>query len=77
MSRRPTVYEARQNLLRAALNILADERALADASPPVARMRQHDDALAIAARDLTAAIDELPPRDRPKGWERDADGRTA
>jgi hypothetical protein len=77
VSPQPTVYEARQALLRAALNVLADERALADASPPVSRMRQNDDALAIAARDLTVAIDELPPRDRPKGWARDEDGRTA
>lgn len=77
MNPQPTVYEARRTLLRAALTLLADEQALADDSPPVSHLKRDEDALSVAARDLTAAVDELLPRDRPKGWHRDEDGRTA
>lgn len=62
------VVLARQEVLRAALDVLAAEHHLADDSASVTRLQDAEDAMAIAARDLTNAIDELPPRQRPKGW---------
>ncbi len=55
-------------VLRAALEVLCAERQLGDESPSVTKLQRAEDRLALAARDLTNAIDDMPPVQRPKGW---------
>jgi len=64
----PTVYEAKRRILRAALDVLRYEQDLADDTPPLAHLKRAEDAMALAARDLTQAIDALPVVQHPKGW---------
>ena len=54
MSALQAAVDARRELLRVAKQILAH-----DATP---------EALDLPARDLTAAVDELPERHQPEGW---------
>ena len=54
MSALQAAVNARRELLQVAKAVLAH-----DATP---------EALDIPARDLTAAVDELPPRHQPEGW---------
>lgn len=77
MTGRGEVIAWRERVTVAVLELLTAERRLSDESASMADLAAAERALDLAARDLTSAIDELPPRDRPKGWERDADGRTA
>jgi hypothetical protein len=65
----PTPHEAREAVLTAALDVLRHERRLASDSPGIAKLRHAEDALALSARDLTNALDDLPPGDQPKGWD--------
>jgi hypothetical protein len=67
--KRTTVYEAREAILAAALDILRYERALVDDSPPLGHLKSAEDALAAGARDLVIAIDGLPWAAQPKGWD--------
>lgn len=55
MSALQAAVNARRELLRVAREVLAH-----DATP---------EALDLPARDLAAAVDELPPRHQPEGWE--------
>lgn len=64
----PGVYEAERRILRAALDVLRYEQALADDSPPLAYLKKAEDAMALAARDLARAVDALPVVQHPKGW---------
>jgi hypothetical protein len=68
MNRR-TLYEAREAILAAALDILRYERALVDDSPPLGHLKSAEDALAAGARDLVIAVDGLPWSSQPKGWD--------
>ena len=66
---RKTLYEAREAILAAALDILRYERALVDDSPPLGQLNSAEDALAAAASDLVIAVDGLPWSQQPKGWD--------
>ena len=67
--KRTTVYEAREAILAAALDILRYERALVDDSPPLGHLKSAEDALAAGAKDLVTAVDGLPWSQQPKGWD--------
>jgi len=62
------VAQAEEQLLRAALRTLLAERGLADETGSVTSVNHASERLAIAARDLVRAVDELPREKRPKGW---------
>lgn len=66
---RPSRYEATRACLGAALDVLRHEMTLPGDSPSLAQLRKAEEALALGARDLTNAIDDLPPSQQPKGWE--------
>ena len=66
---RKTLYEAREAILAAALDILRYERALVDDSPPIGHLKRAEDQLAVSAKDLAKAVDGLPWAQQPKGWD--------
>ena len=66
---RKTLYEAREAILAAALDILRYERALTAETPPIGHLKRAEDALAAGARDLVIAVDGLPWSSQPKGWD--------
>jgi len=61
--------DARENILRAALDSLRAERRLMDDNGSIPVSSAADAALCLAARDLYRAVEELPMQRRPKGWE--------
>ena len=63
-----TFVEARENVLQAALHVLVTERGLSDEVASVTALNAAEDALVLAARDLTRAVETLPYPRRPKGW---------
>ena len=68
MNRR-TLYEAREAILAAALDILRYERALGADTPPLGHLKRAEDQLAAAAKDLVTAVNGLPWSQQPKGWD--------
>ena len=68
MNRR-TLYEAREAILAAALDILRYERALGADTPPLGHLKRAEDQLAAGAKDLVTAVDGLPWSQQPKGWD--------
>ena len=64
------VITARQAVLRAALDVLCAEHHLSDENASVAQLADAERSMAIAARDLVNAIDDLAPGQQPRGWER-------
>ena len=68
MTRR-TLYEAREAILAAAIDILRYERALTTDTAPVGHLKRAEDAMAVAAKDLVIAVDGLPWSQQPKGWD--------
>jgi hypothetical protein len=52
----------------ASLGPLANELNLDDESASVTALKASEDSLALAARDLTRAVDALPMERRPKRW---------
>lgn len=77
MSAQADVIGARERLLRAAVAVLGAERMLHVSTQSMTRLKAAEDEMAIAARDLTSAIGEMPPIQRPKGWTAGRDGETA
>jgi signal transduction histidine kinase len=67
--------KARERLVCAALTLDLAERSLTAGG--MRAVNRAEDALELAARDLTNAVDEVPPVARPKGWALDAEGETA
>jgi hypothetical protein len=63
----------REVLVRAVLGMLLTERQVAAESAPPADLTKREDAVSLAARDLTNRIDDLPPSARPQGWALDGD----
>ncbi len=61
--------EARHALLRAALDVLYQERCLDTDGANSLALREAEKRLDFAAKDLTEAIDAQPFDKRPKGWE--------
>lgn len=59
---------AREKVVRIALEVVVEERRLADRAGAASRLPQLDNLLAFAARDLVAAVDELEPVRKPRGW---------
>jgi hypothetical protein len=68
MNRR-TLYEAREAILAAALDILRYERALGAETPPLGHLKRAEDQLAAGAKDLVTAVNGLPWSQQPKGWD--------
>jgi hypothetical protein len=66
------VLQAEEQLIQAALRSLMAERRLADEDGNVSVLGETSDDLRRAARNLVLAVDLLPPRKRPKGWEAEA-----
>jgi hypothetical protein len=62
------VTRAQEQVIRAALRTLMAERGLSDDDRAAAKVADTSDALALAARELTTAVDMLPMGQRPKGW---------
>jgi Arc/MetJ-type ribon-helix-helix transcriptional regulator len=62
------VYNAREELLRAALRRLSAEHGCEEDSHHAAELEYSDELLALAARDLTRATDALPADEQPIGW---------
>jgi hypothetical protein len=52
----------------ASLVLLAAELNLDDETASIATLKTAEDSLALAARDLARAVDELPMDKRPQGW---------
>jgi hypothetical protein len=62
------VTRAQEQVIRAALRTLMAERGLSDDDRAAGNVADTSDALALAARELTTAVDMLPMGQRPKGW---------
>lgn len=60
--------DAREKVIRCALEVVATERRLADEDGSVTALDAAETALELACRDLTAVVSELTPQDQPKGW---------
>jgi hypothetical protein len=71
--RRPDLNASIEVLVRAVLVMLLAERQVAAGSATVADLAKRQNAVALAARDLTNDIDDSPPSARPKGWALDGD----
>ena len=56
-------------MLKTALGVLVTERGLSDEVSSVTALNAAEDALVLAARDLTRAVETLPYARRPKGWD--------
>lgn len=71
---RQRVLTARERLLRASIAVLGAERMLHVDAPAMGRLKAAEDEMSLAARDLTNAVDDSPPRDWPKDWATSGDG---
>lgn len=61
--------EARERVIRHALSVAAWERSLADNPKAAGALLKAEAAMELASRDLTATVNDAPPRERPKGWD--------
>jgi hypothetical protein len=68
MSSLSELIPIRERVVSAALKVVLFERAISDDSTSLNAVLKAEHELAIAARDLTNAIDDLPPGKHPKGW---------
>lgn len=68
MSTPGELIQAREDVIRAALDVLAAERSLSDEETATQAVMDAEDALAAAAERLTRAVDALPVSRRPKEW---------
>lgn len=73
----PGVTEAREAAITATLDLLGVERHLHDRASAAARLTGVQDAFYIACRDVTNAVDALPPNLRPRNWTAEPETRTA
>ncbi len=62
------VIQARENVVKAALDLLRAERELSDERASATAVTSAEDHLALASRDLVRATDNLPYGRLPKGW---------
>jgi cell fate (sporulation/competence/biofilm development) regulator YlbF (YheA/YmcA/DUF963 family) len=62
------IVQARETILRAALDVMRSERRLADEKPSMKTLKTAEDRLSVAAQHLTRLIGDLPAERRPKGW---------
>jgi hypothetical protein len=62
------VAESREDVIRAALEVVTIERRLSDDDTAMVALTEAEDRLAIAARTLTRAVNDLPAGRQPKGW---------
>ena len=68
MSNLPELIPIRERVIEAALKVVLFERSISDEPSSLNAVLKAEHQLAIAARDLTNAIDDLPPGRHPKGW---------
>ena len=68
MNARTELVEARENVIRAALDVLVAERALSDEKASAQAVMDAEERLALASRSLARAVDALPTGRRPRGW---------
>jgi len=71
------IIEARVAALDAALDLITCERHLHDRASAASRIGKLQDDFYRACRDVTNAIDDLQPGERPRGWALDPEGATA
>lgn len=71
------IVEARTAALDAALDLITCERHLHDQGSAAARIGKLQDTFYLACRDVTNAIDDLSPGERPRNWALDPEGATA
>jgi hypothetical protein len=62
------LIQAREDIIRATLGLLAAERELSDEEASCQAVMDAEEAIAVAAERLTRAVDALPVGRRPKGW---------
>ncbi len=62
------VIQARENVVKATLRLLAAERDLSDERASVTAVMQAEDQLALASQALVLATNGLPCTRWPKGW---------
>jgi hypothetical protein len=62
------VIQAREDIIRATLDLLTAERELSDEEASCQAVMDAEEAIAVAAERLTRAVDALPMGRRPKGW---------
>ena len=62
------LIQAREDVLKAALDVLRAERELSDDGPSALAVSEADERLALAAKRLTEVVGESGAR-RPKGWD--------
>ena len=68
MSGLAELVQAREDVIRAALDVLVAERGLSDERASAQAVMDAEERLAVTAERLVRAIDEMPMRKRPKGW---------
>jgi hypothetical protein len=62
------LIQAREDIIRATLDLLTAERELGDEEASCQAVMDAEEAIAVAAERLTRAVDALPMGRRPKGW---------
>jgi hypothetical protein len=60
---------AREKVVRIALDILSTERRIAEDDGAVAALTVLGTDLELAARDLTVCVDDAPLGEHPRGWQ--------
>ena len=78
MTVRAELKEAMQEVRRYVLEGLVGEAEMACGDDKaLLRVMKADAKLLFACRNVTNAVSESPPVDRPKGWDMSRDGKTA
>ena len=68
MSNLAELIQAREDVIRATLELLVAERELSDDGASAKKVMDAEEAMAFAAERLTRAVDALPAGRRPRGW---------
>jgi hypothetical protein len=68
---------ARNNVVAISRRITRNTMRIARDPTAVAKVDALMRELELACRDLAELVDDSPPRTRPRGWAKDAEGRTA
>lgn len=77
MTARSELLAAQDELTRAVLDMLIAERMVYLDAEAMVAVKKAEDRVRLAAKDVTNAVDELRPVERPKGWALDPSGETA
>jgi hypothetical protein len=61
--------QAREEVIKAALDVLRAERDLSDVASSAVAVTEAEDRLALAAKSLTEAVGAAPNGRKPRGWD--------